>query len=62
MSPDDCPGKKGGNDGIEAVPNTIEPTISAVATTSTTAIQAQNTATTNFETTSRPRFTGRIRR
>ena len=56
------PSEEGANDGSAAVPNTIDPTISAVATTSTTAIHAQNTATTNFETTSRPRCTGRIRR
>ena len=47
---------------IASVPNTIEPTTSAVTTTITTATHAQKIATTNFENTSRPRPTGRISR
>src|SRR5215203_4544009 len=42
----DCPVNCENNEGIGAVPNTIEPTTSAVTTTITTASHAQNTATT----------------
>src|SRR3954453_24071400 len=56
MSPVDWPFVKtvSGNS-TASVPKTMDPTINAVTTTSTTATQAQNTATTNLANTSRPR-------
>ena len=45
---------------IGSTPKNDAPMTSPVSTTSTTAIHAQNTATTNFENTRRPRPMGRI--